>query len=123
MVGGGVMMSLCYGRQRLLGYGCPEATWLVWVFRLFFPDLPFLPSTVWVVLGAELGCFRAAGASFDLLPAASEAAGVLGSGLLYATGVDPIGVFFLDPLLVENGGAGEVGSGSLELLWCSTLAL
>ncbi|KAL5862147.1 hypothetical protein ACOSQ4_003443 [Xanthoceras sorbifolium] len=34
-----------------------------------------------------------------------------------------IGVFRLVPILVENGGVGVSGSGGLELLWCSTLAL
>ncbi|KAL5845881.1 hypothetical protein ACOSQ3_009405 [Xanthoceras sorbifolium] len=53
-----------------------RATWLVWGLRFFFLDLPFPPSPVWVVLGAELGCFRAAGASFDQLPEAIGAVGV-----------------------------------------------
>ncbi|KAL5842418.1 hypothetical protein ACOSQ3_013021 [Xanthoceras sorbifolium] len=36
---------------------------------------------------------------------------------------DPFGVFFLDPFLAVSGGAGGFGSGGLELLWCSILAL
>ncbi|KAL5821922.1 hypothetical protein ACOSQ3_023804 [Xanthoceras sorbifolium] len=47
----------------------------VWI-RVFFLDLPFPPSPVWVVLGAELGCVRAAGASFDQLPEVCGAVGV-----------------------------------------------
>ncbi|KAL5797806.1 hypothetical protein ACOSQ2_002626 [Xanthoceras sorbifolium] len=44
--------------------------------KVFFLDLPFPPSPVWVVLGAELGCVRAAGTSFDQLPEACGAVGV-----------------------------------------------
>ncbi|KAL5756948.1 hypothetical protein ACOSQ2_021694 [Xanthoceras sorbifolium] len=55
---------------------CSETTWLVWGLRVFFLDLPFPPSPVWVVLGAELGCVRAAGTSFDQLPEACGAVGV-----------------------------------------------
>ncbi|KAL5854487.1 hypothetical protein ACOSQ4_004289 [Xanthoceras sorbifolium] len=46
-----------------------------------FPDLPSLPFPLWVEFGAELGCFRAAGISFDQLPGVTGAVGVLGSGL------------------------------------------
>ncbi|KAL5856976.1 hypothetical protein ACOSQ3_004438 [Xanthoceras sorbifolium] len=53
-----------------------KTTWLVWALRVFFLDLPFPPSPVWVVLGAELGCVRAAGASFDQLPEVCGAVGV-----------------------------------------------
>ncbi|KAL5759869.1 hypothetical protein ACOSQ2_018707 [Xanthoceras sorbifolium] len=54
----------------------PKTTWLVWGLRVFFLDLPFPPSPVWVVLGVELGCVRAAGASFDQLPEVCGAVGV-----------------------------------------------
>ncbi|KAL5855909.1 hypothetical protein ACOSQ4_005711 [Xanthoceras sorbifolium] len=63
----------CHHWQSHFG---PKATWLVWGLRFFFLDLPFPPSPVWVVLGAEQGCFRAAGASFDQLPEAFGAVGV-----------------------------------------------
>ncbi|KAL5849405.1 hypothetical protein ACOSQ4_007418 [Xanthoceras sorbifolium] len=87
-----------------------KTTWLVWGLRVFFLDLPFPPSPVWVVLGAELGCVRAAGTSFDQLPEAC------GAG-------DRIGVFLLDLLPAVSGGAEVFGSGGLELLWCSILEL
>ncbi|KAL5770041.1 hypothetical protein ACOSP7_014195 [Xanthoceras sorbifolium] len=58
----------------------------VWGLRFSFLDLPFLPSPVWVVLGAELGCCRAAGASFDQLSEALGAVGVRRAGLRYVTG-------------------------------------
>ncbi|KAL5789744.1 hypothetical protein ACOSQ2_004632 [Xanthoceras sorbifolium] len=44
-------------------------------------------------------------------------------GLVICYRGDPIGVFFLDLLLVVSDGAGVFGSGGLELLWCSILAL
>ncbi|KAL5784469.1 hypothetical protein ACOSQ2_006861 [Xanthoceras sorbifolium] len=58
----------------------------VWGLRFSFLDLPFLPSPVWVVLGAELGCCRAAGASFDQLSEALGAVGVRRAGLRSVTG-------------------------------------
>ncbi|KAL5848482.1 hypothetical protein ACOSQ4_006495 [Xanthoceras sorbifolium] len=42
----------------------------------WYGDLEFSSSPVWVVLGAELGCVRVAGASFDQLPEACGAVGV-----------------------------------------------
>ncbi|KAL5799422.1 hypothetical protein ACOSQ4_032306 [Xanthoceras sorbifolium] len=48
----------------------------VWGLSFSFLDLPFLPSPVWVVLGAELGCCRAAGASLDQLSEVFGAVGV-----------------------------------------------
>ncbi|KAL5812050.1 hypothetical protein ACOSQ3_027000 [Xanthoceras sorbifolium] len=70
------LLSFVLIDQRQLGVGG---------LRSSFLDLPFLPSSVWVVLGAELGCCRPTGASFDQLPEAFGAVGVCRAGLRSAT--------------------------------------
>ncbi|KAL5749322.1 hypothetical protein ACOSP7_023925 [Xanthoceras sorbifolium] len=67
----------------------------VWGLRFSFLDLPFLPSPVWVVLGAELGCCRAAGASLYQLSEALGAVGVRRAGLRSVTGGIGSGSSFL----------------------------